>query len=46
MLNDKSIGLGEMAAGHSTDIESFLTWTVSMRPVVRKDDPPEEEDAG
>jgi hypothetical protein len=46
MMSDKSIGLGEIAAGHSTDIECYLTWTTSMRPVVRKDDPPEEEDAG
>ncbi len=54
MANHKSIGLGAIAAGHAAEIECFLagiqqgatTWTTSLRPVIRKDDPPEEEDAG
>ena len=53
MANHTSIGLGAIAAGHAAEIGCLLTgiqagetkWTTGLRPVVRKDDPPEEEDA-
>ena len=52
MSNRKSISLGAIAAGHAAEIEGLFAamqagaspWTTSVRPVVRKDDPPEEED--